>query len=106
MLSLMTIRDFCERFVAEHGMSMASLAMVLGYRSTTSLYRIMDDSVRPSSLTGFQNSFAEAFALSDDEKKALSEAISLKMYGSEKAAAYQAMSSFLIHAANCCDAVP
>lgn len=90
-----TIRQYVESFIQAREMSISALASKLGYKSTNSLYRIMDERVRPSSLKQFESRMLEQFALSEDEQYELTQAVETKEQGEEKAAIYSAMATLI-----------
>ena len=69
------MRDYMLDFMRSHELSMAKLAELLGYKSKTSLARLMEDSSRPKSVIQFEAAMRRAFTLTEAEDAALHRAV-------------------------------
>ena len=77
------MRAFVQAFAAARKLTLAALANELGYRSKTSLTRIMDDRVRAESIRRVEDALRQRFALTREEEEQLSAAAEMKLYGKE-----------------------
>ena len=66
---MQALQDYIQKLMAEKGLSKSALAEALGYRSKTSLDRIMADSSRESSLRKFRQAVLAAFPMTPEEKR-------------------------------------
>lgn len=78
---MQALQDYIQKLMRDNGLSKSALAEKLGYKSKTSLDRIMQDSTREASLRKFKQSVLNAFPLSPEEKRALNEAVQIGIYG-------------------------
>ncbi len=75
------MHDYIAAFADHHRLSLSQLSVLLGYRSRTSLVRIMDQRVRPASVHDFASRLRQHFDLSETEQTALDRAVEIKLYG-------------------------
>ena len=75
------MRDYMLDFMRSHELSMAKLAELLGYKSKTSLARLMEDSSRPKSVIQFEAAMRRAFTLTEAEDAALHRAVAMTILG-------------------------
>ncbi len=86
----------CIRELAEkRGLSLEVMAQLLGYRSPTSLKRIMNERVRPSTLNDFAQRMEAHMDLSAAESAALDRAVRIRRYGESRVLEWEAFHSFL-----------
>ena len=78
---MQALQDYIQKLMAETGLSKSALAEKLGYRSKTSLDRIMQDNTREASLRKFKQSVLAAFPLSAEGRRELNEAVQIGIYG-------------------------
>ena len=64
---MQNIRDFLKRIARKNGITMGALTTELGYRSKTSLERLMNGSTRDASLERFEENVRAAFELTEEE---------------------------------------
>ncbi len=89
------MRDFVVSFAAQRRLSLSQMSQKLGYKSRTSLVRLMDAHVRAASVSDFVARMRRHFDLSDAEKAALSRAVEIKLYGEASYMADRALWSIL-----------
>jgi hypothetical protein len=86
----------CIRELAEkRGLSLEVMAQLLGYRSPTSLKRIMNERVRPSTLSDFVKRMEAHMDLSAAESAALDRAVRVRRNGESRVREWEAFRSFL-----------
>ncbi|MBE5773465.1 MAG: hypothetical protein E7337_05970 [Clostridiales bacterium] len=73
----MKIRDFITAYLKERDMTLADLTAKLGYRSKTSIVRIMNGAVTERSLENFVSKLSKVGGITEKEKADLNEAIEL-----------------------------
>ena len=72
----------CIRELAEkRSLSIEVMSQLLGYRSPTSLKRIMHDNVRPATLSDFVRRMEAHMELSEGERASLERAVRIRQYG-------------------------
>lgn len=72
----------CIRELAEkRGLSIEVMSLLLGYRSPTSLKRILHENVRPATLSDFVRRMEAHMDLSEGESSALDRAVRIRQYG-------------------------
>ena len=77
------MREFVLNFAERRRLSLSRLAVRLGYKSRTSLVRVMDQSVRASSVRDFESRLLQHFELSEAERADLERAVEIKLYGEQ-----------------------
>lgn len=77
------IREVTRKIAKARGLTLSGLTEKLGYRSKTSLERIMNGTTRESSLVKFEQAMHEALILSEEERAALHEAVLVSRCGEE-----------------------
>lgn len=92
---MQALQDYIQKLMAEKGLSKSALAEALGYRSKTSLDRIMADSSRESSLRKFRQAVLAAFPMTPEEKRELNEAVQIGIYGMRQYLLNQQMWKFV-----------
>lgn len=75
------MKDYIRRFLRAKELSLPTLAEKLGYKSKTSLDRIMSGSIRKSSLKRFESAMLAAFPLTAEEKVELHDAVRIAQNG-------------------------
>ena len=65
------IREVTRQIAKARGLTLSRLTEMLGYRSKTSLERIMNGTTRESSLVKFEQAMRKALLLSEEECEAL-----------------------------------
>lgn len=78
-----TIRDFVRKIARDKGLTLLELTGRLGYRSKTSLERLMNGTTRGDSLKRFEESMLRAFELTDGERAELHRAVQVATHGEE-----------------------
>lgn len=81
---MQNIRDFLKRIARKNGITMGALTTELGYRSKTSLERLMNGSTRDASLERFEENVRAAFELTEEEQAQLHEAVQVARQGEEQ----------------------
>lgn len=92
---MQALQDYIQKLMAERGLSKSALAEALGYRSKTSLDRIMSDASRESSLRKFKQAVLAAFPMTPEEKRELNEAVQIGIYGMRQYLLNQQMWKFV-----------
>lgn len=77
------MREFIEHFLASEGLTLTKLAEALGYKSKTSLNRIMDGSTRPKGLQEFECRMKGRFPLSSKQWDELHDAVTIAVRGKD-----------------------
>lgn len=83
MSEISEMRKYIEAFAAFYSMNLSQLSERLGYRSKTSLIRMMDEPVRPKSAQDFRKRLLANFQLSPKQIEELDRALHIKIYGLE-----------------------
>lgn len=91
----MELKNCILEIARKRGLSIEVLSGLLGYKSSTSLKRIMNDRVRSSSLSVFLHRIEESLDLSDTETAALERAILIRKEGFERVRERDAFHSLL-----------
>ena len=81
---MQNIRGFLKRIARKNGITMGALTTELGYRSKTSLERLMNGSTRDASLERFEENVRAAFELTEEEQAQLHEAVQVARQGEEQ----------------------
>lgn len=91
------MRQLVKDIQKEHHLSLAELAAVLGYKSQTSIARIIQDKANDESLVRFAQLMKEspALALTDEEREGLDQVLEYKRLGPVKYAAAQVLRQLL-----------
>ena len=92
---MISMEAFINGILKAHSLSLSSLTKLLGYKSKTSISRIIEGSVRPDSILKFENELRRAVELSEEESAQLTEAAQIAIYGREKYLAHQALWAFI-----------
>ena len=92
---MMNMESFINGIMQDHELTLSGLTKLLGYKSKTSISRIMEGTVRPDSITKFAGELRRAMELSEEEQAALTEAEQVSIYGRERYLANQALWRFL-----------
>ncbi len=77
------MRTYIEGLLQSRHMSLTQMAARLGYRSKTSLCRLMDGHVRDVSVRDFEQRVMNRLELTAEEREALHDAAQVKMFGRE-----------------------
>ena len=91
----MSLEQYVRMIQKKYALSLSGLAERLGYRSKTSLTRIMAGNARPQSIRKFEEAVLSGFELSEDEIKQLSETVQIAIYGEERLMTNRAVWEFL-----------
>ena len=75
---------FIAGFLREHRLSRGALAERLGYKSKTTIDRLINGNARQDSIIRFKEAMEEAFSLSEIEQAALSDAVQISIHGIER----------------------
>ena len=75
------MREYVERFLTSEGMTLTKLAETLGYKSKTSLNRIMNGSTRPDGVREFKRRMEEHLPLSARQRSELHDAVTIAVQG-------------------------
>ncbi len=89
------IRQYLKQLADREGLSLKGLSDLLGYKSRTSLDRILKDSAKPESIRKLEQLLNRRFELTQDERNALHAAVRVSIYGEEKCRAMQYMWHFV-----------
>ena len=89
------IRQYLKQLADREGLSLKGLSDLLGYKSRTSLDRILKDSAKPESIRKLEQLLPGRFELTQDEREALHSAVRVSIYGAEKCRAMQYMWHFV-----------
>lgn len=92
---IMSMEQFIDQFMEEHDISFANLVDRLGYRSKTSLNRIIKGRVRPGTICKFEQAMVSAFDLTLEERGLLSETVQKSIYGEKQYQINQEMLGFI-----------
>lgn len=89
------MRQYITKFMEDRNLSMTRLSELLGYRSKTSLARLMEDGSREKSLLQFESAMKSAFDLTDNERAGLQRAVQIAIRGRTAYLAEEEMWQFL-----------
>lgn len=89
------MRQYILDFISSRELSLSKLAQSLGYKSKTSLVRLMDDNTREKSVRQFESAMTHAFALTDGELEALRRAVQITLLGRARYLAEREMWRFV-----------
>lgn len=89
------MREYLRKVMDERSLSLAALSEKLGYRSKTSLDRIMSANSRESSLRKFERAMLASFPMTAEEEAELHEAVRIAIYGEEKVRVGEKMMEFV-----------
>lgn len=89
------MRDYIECYLKSQQLSLAKFAQLLGYKSKTSIERIMDGESGAETTQKFARAMENAMDLSLDETKRLHEVTQITIHGARAYYAEKAMWSFL-----------
>ena len=92
---MMGIEQVIARIMKEKDLSLSGLAEQLGYRSKTSIKRILNGQVRPESLRKFEQALLNTFSLSEEEKAQLAKAIQYRIHGDKRYLTNQVIWDFI-----------
>lgn len=93
--NMIEIGKYIDLVLGRYKLSLTGLANKLGYKSKTSINRIISGKARPDSLRKFEQKVRSTFILSQDEEKLLSEAVQSAIYGKEQFLTNQAIWEFV-----------
>lgn len=85
------LREYVECFLNAEGITLTELARKLGYKSRTSLVRIVEGSTRPEGVRDFERRMLERFDISAEGEAALHEATAIVLRGREIFQAHREM---------------
>ena len=77
------IKTFIQDFARRYDLSLLDMSRKLGYKSKTSLDRIINGNVRKESILKFEQMMRSAFRLEQKEALALKQAVQLALLGRE-----------------------
>ncbi len=77
------MRNWIEKLLQSRHLSLTQMAARLGYKSKTSLARLMDGHVRDSSIRDFEQRALDSLDLTREERASLHDAAQIKMYGQD-----------------------
>ena len=89
------LQEYIREFMDRQGLSITALSEKLGYKSKTSLERILSGTSRKKSLDRFEEAMTETFSLSRPELDALRQAKQVSLYGREEFRMNQEMWAFV-----------
>lgn len=92
---MVDVREYIRNILFQENLSLSELSKILGYKSRTSLDRILNANTRPESIRKLEQALLKAFSLTSDEKRALHEAVQVTIYGKERYLATQKMWDFV-----------
>ena len=78
------IKSFTQRFAKEHELTISALAESLGYKSKTSLDRLMNANSRENSVRKFEEAMLASFELTTQERERLHRAVRIACEGEEQ----------------------
>ncbi len=78
------IREYIQKITFRENLSLKELSDALGYKSRTTLDRILKEDATPAAVRKLEQALLDTFALTPDEKAALHEAAQITIYGAEK----------------------
>lgn len=91
----MEMRPFVEHFLTQNKMTQYDLAQSLGYKSKTSLVRVMDGTANSKSVRDFERRMLEKYTLTTQQEKALHNAATISIHGRDVLYANQEMWRFI-----------
>ncbi len=89
------MRSYIEHFAKSRKLSLTTLSEELGYSSSTTLFRLMDATVRKKSLQDFRQRMKEHFSLSAEDMEELNYIVDQKLEGEDFARQNQAIHRFV-----------
>ena len=89
------LQEYIREFMDCQGLSITALSEKLGYKSKTSLERILSGTSRKKSLDRFEEAMAQTFSLSRPELDALRQTKQVTLYGREEFRMNQEMWAFV-----------
>lgn len=89
------MRDYLYRFAEARHLSLSALSIQLGYSSTTSLFRLMNGTVRPKTLLNFRQRMEKFYSLTPKEIDELNFAVDKTLEGEEFARQSRAVYHFV-----------
>lgn len=89
------LQEYIREFMNRQGLSITALSEKLGYKSKTSLERILSGTSRKKSLDRFEEAMEKTFSLSRPELDALRQAKQVSLYGREEFRMNQEMWAFV-----------
>lgn len=78
------IREYIQKITFKENLSLKELSAALGYKSRTTLDRILKEDATPAAIRKLEQALIDTFSLTADEKAALHEAAQITIYGAEK----------------------
>ena len=95
------ITGFIKRLTAARNMTVQELTALLGYKSKTSIDRILSGSAGAEALTVFETRLVNALGMTDEEKTELAYLIDCGIHGEDRAAAFRELHKLLTHSTAC-----
>lgn len=92
-----TLNDFIRQYVSSHGITIQYLVEALGYKSKTSVDRILSGNAGADALAAFQSRFVCVMHATDEERDELSHLINCSVYGVDRANAFIELHDMLAH---------
>ena len=89
------LQCWVEEVRATRGLSLLRLSQLLGYKSKTSLERVMKERVRERSLMDFREAALSRLNLTQEERSGLERALEIRLYGREACEANEQVDTFL-----------
>ena len=78
------IREYIQAITFRENLSLKELSDALGYKSRTTLDRILKEDATPAAVRRLEQALLDTFSMTPDEKRALHEAAQITIYGAEK----------------------
>ena len=78
------IREYIQKITFKENLSLKDLSEALGYKSRTTLDRILKEDATPAAVRKLEQALLDTFTLTEEEKAALHEAAQITIYGAEK----------------------
>lgn len=89
------MREFIHQFIGSRELSLSRFSSLLGYKSKTSLVRLMEEGSREKSIRQFESAMLSTFDLTEDERSALRRAAEITVRGRAAYLAEQEMWRFV-----------
>ena len=96
-----TIKEFIRQFALSRNIVIQSMADSLGYKSKTSIDRILSGHAGIDALSVFRSRLESVYDLTVDEKETFDEIIACTVYGSDRANAFRELHDMLCHRTSC-----
>lgn len=92
-----TINEFIRQFALSRNIAIQSMVDSLGYKSKTSIDRILSGNAGIDALSVFRSRLESVYDLIGDEQKTLDEIIACTVYGPDRANAFRELHDMLCH---------